>query len=146
MALAHASWIHGHSMQIEHPDQITSIWRAGFYIRIIGNSGTYNWFHFAIPTPVIVNDRRLKVGSVMLCFRTLSGDASVNNVHVYDAEQKIAEHNNLRMTGEHPFERFEVPGHPEARFGIGISIGVSFGVESMNHGMEFSSAGCDFLL
>ena len=39
VTLAHASWIHGHSMQIEYPDKITSEWRAGFYIRLDGRPG-----------------------------------------------------------------------------------------------------------
>lgn len=143
--LAHASWIHGHSMHIEYPDRLVSEWRAGFYIRVEGNSGSKNWFHFAIPTPVIVNGNRLKVGSVMLRFKTGSADASVKHVHVYDGEKKIAQHNNLNLHGENMFKRFDVPGHPPVKWGLGISIGVGFGVESMSHQMEFTSAGCDFL-
>ena len=90
MALAHAVWIHGHSMQIEHPDRVDSVRRAGFYIRIDGKPGRDNWFHFAIPTPVIVNDYRLRAGSVLIRFRTGSVDASVRAVHVYDGERPIA--------------------------------------------------------
>lgn len=144
-ALAHASWIHGHSMQIEDPAAIQSVWRAGFYIRIEGKSGLHNWFHFAIPTPVIVNDHRLRVGSVMLVFRTMSADAIVRDVHVYDGDVKIAEHNGVNLTGNIGWRRFDVPTHPEVKMGIGISVGVGFGVESMSHRMEFISAGCDFI-
>ncbi len=143
--LAHASWTHGHSMQIEYPDRIASQWRAGFYIRVEGKPGSKNWFHFAIPTPVIVNDNRLKVGSVMLRFKTGSADAFVSHVHVYDGEKKIAQHNNVNLHGENMFKRFNVPGSPPVQWGLGISIGVSFGVEPMSHQMEFISAGCDFL-
>jgi hypothetical protein len=132
-------------MHIEYPDRIASEWRAGFYIRISGKSGTENWFHFAVPTPVIVNDKRLKVGSVMLRFRTGSADARVKHVHVYDGEKKIAQHNNVNLYGENMFKRFDVPGHPPVQWGLGISIGVGFGVESMSHQMEFISAGCDFI-
>mgnify|MGYP001404356031 CR=1 FL=1 len=52
--LSYASWIHGHSMAIEYPDRIVSQWRAGFSITVEGKRGTHNWFHFAIPTPVII--------------------------------------------------------------------------------------------
>jgi hypothetical protein len=31
-------------------------------------------------------------------------------------------------------------------WGLGISIGASFGVEMMDHHMEFISAGCDFVV
>ena len=147
MPLAHAMWIHGHSMQIEYPDRVDSVRRAGFYIRIEGKPGMGNWFHFAIPTPVMVNDNRLRVGSVLIRFRTGSGDAFVSAVHVYDGERRIARHDNLHLApGKWHTERFDVPGDPEIRWGLGISIGVGFGVEQMiSHRMEFSSAGCDFL-
>lgn len=146
VVLSHAMWSHGHSMQIEYPERLSSIQRAGFYTKIIGKSSTRNWFHFAIPTPVIVNNQRLRVGSVLIRFKTGSGDAFINAVHVYDGERKIASFDNLNLSPKQ-FEtkRFKIPKNPKIKFGLGISIGVSFGVESMPHNMKFSSAGCDFL-
>ncbi len=132
-------------MTIEHPDRLMAVWRAGFYIRAVGLPGTANWFHFALPTPVILNDRRLRAGSVMLRFRTGSADAWVEHVHVYDGDSKIAEHNDLRLSGEHPFERFEVAAQPEVQWGLGVSIGAAFGAEPLSHAMEFIAAGCDFI-
>ncbi len=143
--LAHAMWIHGHSIQIEYPDRISKIWRAGFFAHIEGKAGTNNWFHFAIPTPVIVDSRRLRVGSVLLVFRTKSADAAVNSIHVYDGDRKIVEYNGLNLTGELGMRRFDVPAHPSVVTGVGISIGVGFGVEMMSHCMEFIAAGCDFV-
>ena len=146
MALAHAMWIHGNTMQIEHPEHVDSVWRAGFYIRVDGKPGRDNWFHFAIPTPVIVNDYRLRAGSVLIRFKTGSVDASVRAVHVYDGERPIARHDGLNLAPRQwHTEQFDVPGNPEIRWGLGISIGVGFGVESLSHRIEFSSAGCDFL-
>ncbi|MBU7048242.1 MAG: hypothetical protein HXS54_17555 [Theionarchaea archaeon] len=145
MVLAHAMWVHGTSIQIEYPDRINSIWRAGFYTQIDGELGTDNWLHFAIPTSVIVNDKRLRVGSVMVVFRTGSPDAVVRDVHIYDGEKKIAQHNGVNLSGNIGFRRFDVPTHPEVAFGIGISIGVTFGTDkAKNHTMQFISAGCDF--
>jgi hypothetical protein len=143
--LAHAMWVHGHSMQIEHEERLASALRTGYGITIDGKPGTDNWFHFAVPTPVIVDDSRLRVGSVMLVFKTMSADAVVRHVHVYDGANKIAEHNDIDLHGDAGFVRFEIPSSGGAEFGIGISIGVSFGVESMPHSMEFVAAGCDFL-
>jgi hypothetical protein len=146
MALAHAMWVHGHSMQIEYPDRLSSIKRRGMYIRVEGKSGMSNWFHFAIPTPVIVNDNRLRADSVMVRFRTGSVDAFVKAIHVWDGERRIATHDNLGLAPTRwEWPRFDVPGTPKIRWGLGISIGVGFGVEGMSHRMEFSSAGCDFL-
>ncbi len=143
--IAYASWIHGHSMQIEYPDQLASQWRAGFSITVEGKPGTNNWFHFAIPTPVIINDVRLRADSVMLSFRTSSVDAIVRDVHVYDGSTVIAAHNNIKLTKENLFVRLMIPDRPEIWVALGISIGVSFGVEMMDHHMEFIAAGCDFM-
>ena len=144
-SLAHAMWVHGHSMQIESTDNVASVLRAGYGILIDGKPGTNNWFHFAVPTPVIIDDNRLRVSSVMLVLGTMSADAVVNHVHVYDSENKIAEHNDVNLHGDVGFVRFEVPSGPEDAHGIGISTGVRFGVEAMSHSMRFVAAGCDFL-
>jgi hypothetical protein len=144
--IVYASWIHGHSMQIEYPDQIASQWRPGFYISIEGKPGTTNWFHFAIPTPVIVNDVRLRIDAVMLRFATGSVDSFVRDVHVYDGEARIAAFNDVYLSGDNGFAKFDLPERPEVLWGLGISIGVGFGVEMMNHTMNFISAGCNFTL
>jgi hypothetical protein len=143
--IAHAMWIHGHSMQIEYPDRLASQWRAGFSITVEGKPGSSNWFHFAIPTPLIVNDVRLRADSIMLSFRTSSVDAIVRDVHVYDGSTVIAAHNNIKLTKENLFVRLMIPDRPEIWVALGVSIGVSFGVEMMDHHMEFIAAGCDFM-
>jgi len=142
--IAHAMWIHGHSMHIEYPDRIASERRTGFSINLEPKSGSVNWFHFAIPTPVFVNDVRLRADSVMLRFKTYSVDAWVRDVHVYDGDKLIAAHNGVNMSKDHLFERFVVPDRPEIQWGLGISIGIACGVEGMDHHMEFFAAGCDF--
>lgn len=143
--IAYASWIHGHSMQIEYPDRIASERRAGFFIMIEGMPGTDNWFHFAIPTPVIINDVRLQPDSVMLCFQTNSTDALVQHVHVYDGGTIIAEYDDLNLSLLNSFVRYAVPNNHQMVLGLGISVGVSFGVEAMDHHMYFAAAGCDFV-
>lgn len=145
VAITYASWIHGHSMQIESPERIASQWRAGFGFTVEGKPGTTNWFHFAIPTPVIINDVRLRPSSVILWFTTGSVDAFVTNVHIYDANTKIAEYNGLALSLVNFLTRFAVPTKPLMGYGLGISIGVGFGVENMDHHMEFISVGCDFV-
>jgi len=142
--IAHAMWIHGHSMEIEYPDRLASMRRAGFSINVEPKSNSTNWFHFAIPTPVIVDDVRLRVNQVMLRFKTYSVDAWVRDVHVYDGEKLIAAHDKVNLSKEHWFEIFVVPDTPLVQWGIGISIGIACGVEMMDHHMEFFAAGCDF--
>ncbi|MHC4621478.1 MAG: DUF6623 family protein [Planctomycetota bacterium] len=141
--IAHAMWVHGSSIQIEHPDRIESVWRAGFYTRIVGKPNTTNWLHFAIPTPVIVEGDRKQVGTVILRFRTGSTSAVVRDVHIYDGEAKIASHNDVNLSGNHWFERFGVAHGPGVRWGLGISLGVTFGTGRARN-MDFVAAGCDF--
>jgi hypothetical protein len=148
MAITQAMWIHGNSIKVEYGDRIKSIWRAGFYARIVGKPATTNWFHFSIPTTVIVSDKRQMIDSVMLRFKSGSNKAKVTNIDIYDGEWLIASHSNL---GLYPsgfgLERFNVPGKPEIFWGVGISIGVSFtGTTDAQNTIEFSGAGCDFNL
>jgi hypothetical protein len=86
----------------------------------------------------------MRADAIMLRFNTSSIDAFVRDVHVYDGEKLIAAHNNINLSKENLFTRLVVPDRPEVLWGLGISIGVGFGVEMMDHHMEFIAAGCDF--
>lgn len=147
--LEHAMWTHGHSMQIEYPEKIKSVWRIGPCIIVEGKPNTNNWFHFAIPTPVIVDQKRLLVGSVMIRYRTNPG-ALIHAVHIYDGENKIAAYDNLNLSSNgFSTPRFQVPYLPPVKWGLGISIGVRYSAKPANSSkepvIEISSAGCDFL-
>ena len=144
--VSYASWIHGRTMQIEYPDRIAREDRIGWCAFVEGKPGTINWFHFAIPTPVIINDVRLQIDSVLLIFKTGSVDAVVRDVHVYDGPWRIAVFDLINLTGDQPLVRLVLPGAPPVSQGLGISVGVGFGVEAMDHTMEFYSAGCDFVI
>lgn len=147
--LKRAMWIHGHSMDIENPGAIASIWRAGFFIRVVGKPNTTNWFHFHVPTPVIVKDKRLMVDSAMLRYRSGSSNAAVTNVHVFDGESRIAAHDGLALSPltNFAFQRFDVPGKPDVLWGTGITVGVRFGGGTdAQRTLEFASVGIDFNL
>jgi len=148
MPIAHAMWIHGHSIRVEYPTRLDDdTRRGGGFIRLVGLADTNNWFHVAIPTPVIVEDGRLRIDSVMLRFRTAG--ATVTDVHIYDGEHKIEiepPHEGLSLNPiDWAFERFDVlPTKPEVKWGIGISFKVVFD-SGANRRIEASSAGGDFL-
>ena len=148
-ALKQAMWTHGHAMAVEVPDRIASTWRAGFFIRVVGKPNTTNWFHFHIPTPVIVKDKRLMIDSAMIRFRTGSTQAAVTNVHIFDGEGRIAAHDGLNLSpqGNFAFQRFDAAGKPDVLWGTGVTVGVRFGTGTdAQRTMEFSSAGIDFCL
>ena len=142
-ALVHAMWTHGTSVHEEFPSRLARIRRLGPYGLFEGKPGTRNWFHYAIPTPVIVDNKRLRLESVMLQF-LVNSDVWVTNVHIYDGHRKIESFDGLMMTGDHLFERFDTL-NPYVRYGIGISIGVQFGTRNVRHVIRFISAGGDFI-
>jgi hypothetical protein len=146
-SINHAMWTHGTSVQVELMQNVRSLQRRG-WATIIRADRSSNWFHFAIPTPVIVSDTRLRIQSVILIFNTRSPRTFVEQVHVYDGRNSITQYRGLRLSGDHPLERFDVSGKPEVQFGIGVSVGVVFDYDfdTPDSGtIEFSSAGADFL-
>jgi hypothetical protein len=142
--LAHAMWIHGTSSHEQYPERLKTSRRVGLYALYEGKPGTHNWFHFAIPTPVIVNGRRLRLDSVMLTFLT-TPDVWVTNVHIYDGHRRIESYDGLSLTRSHWFERWDVLNKRVSR-GVGISVGVRFGTdEARRYLIGFVSAGADFI-
>lgn len=145
--LEQAMWGHGHSMVVEVPSNLVSEWRAGFFVRVIGKKDTTNWFHFPIPTAVIVDDNRLRIDSAMLRFRSGSNLADVTNVHVFDGENRVFAQDNLNLSPNTlGFNRFVLPNKPEVSWGVGVTVGVRFtGANNDQNTMEFAAAGVDFL-
>ncbi len=146
MAIEKAMWAHGHSMAIEFPNNILSERKLGYYYRVIGKANTTNWFHFATPTPVIVDNNRLSIDSAMLRFRSKSTNADVTAVHVYDGEIKILNRNGLNLSPKNfGLERFNIRPRKDVKWGIGISVGVRFsGNTNTKNTIEFAAAGVDF--
>ncbi len=134
-------------MQVEYPNRVTSVRHTGPFVRIEGSKGQNTWVHFPIPTPAVVDGVRSRVGTALVSFRTRS-HATVHEVIVYDGEERIAEHMDLNLEGDHLGSRFDVPGSPEVNQGINITVGVQFSegapdVRSMQ--IEIVGAGIEFL-
>jgi peptidoglycan hydrolase-like protein with peptidoglycan-binding domain len=144
-SIAEASWVHGTAVTVELPDNIESMRRFGFFTRLVGKPNTQNWFHFAIPTPVIVTNDRKVVGPCMLRFQTGGTNAVVRDVHIYDGEVRLVAHDSVNLSGSQPFTRFGVAQAPEVLWGVGISIGVTYGGgTAAQRTIDLISAGCDF--
>jgi hypothetical protein len=145
-SIAHAPWVHGTDINIEFPERLDGIRRAGFYTYLYGKENTSNWFHFAVPTPVIVDGKRLRIARAMLRCRTRSTKAIIRHVHIYDGYSRIASHNDINLTGNQWFAKFGVAHKPRVYWGLGISIGVRFESGSANERrMDFASAGFDLV-
>ncbi len=91
---------------------------------------------------------KLRAGAVLLNFRTRTSDAWAYEVVLYDGATTVAAFRDIHLDGDHPAERFDVPGHPEVQTALNITVGVQFAsnpstVPAMT--MEFVAAGCEFI-
>jgi peptidoglycan hydrolase-like protein with peptidoglycan-binding domain len=145
-SIAHAMWAHGTDLHVEVDANVESIRRYGFFTRVIGKANTTNWYHFAIPTPVIVSGKRLVFARAMLRFVTGGTSAVVRDVHVYDGSARLIAHQFVNLSGSQGFAVFGVPQKPSVFWGAGISIGVQTGGgDALQRRMDFISAGIDFV-
>jgi hypothetical protein len=110
-----------------------------------GAAGTHNWFHVAIPTPVISDGTRVALLRVFVLFATDSG-VSIDAIHVWDGPNRIQQFDNLTLSGDHLFDidasnTFALPAVPRILWGLNIAVGVDFSAEG---NISFSTAGADF--
>lgn len=143
-SLENATWIHGNAALIEYPNRIDSQRYFGFFNRIIGKANTTNWIHFALPTPVIEDGRRLVMDRFML--RATTGNAAtLRDVHIRDGERVVALLNEVNRSGNLSFEKFGVAGMPAVSWGISVSLGFDFGAGSNSQRrVDLISAGFDY--
>ena len=145
-------WTHGHTPFAETQNvQIGSIgW--GALIRAPRNSFDTEWIHYAIPTPVILNDVRPQILRVLILYDTFNGttvnSGVLTNVHVWDRSNRILEINGLELSGNHldldASNRFNFPGGVTPVFGVGVSIGYHFDPAHRDGTLLITSVGADF--
>jgi len=144
----HAMWIHGHSVRAQREGYALSKTYLGWgaVYRMVGDE----WFHIAIPTPVIVGGVDTTLQKVFVLFKT-SGTAKITAVHVWDGPTKIQAFDGLDRSGDHSSQLDKDnswtvnPVH--IKWGLGICVHVDFGPPSQIGVPEitFASAGADFM-
>lgn len=136
----YSSSTHGHDLQLETPDNFESVWRAGMFIRLKGKPSRTTWVHFALPTPVIIHDHRLKLYAWSLRFKTDAG-VTINEVHIYDGENVISRKNDLNWRANDWQEQGGVlTEQPSINWGIGISINIEFANADTSRNIDLVSA------
>lgn len=157
MAL-YASWVHGHSAQIELNERgrgasedvggvpWTSIIgsRRGGQVTFRGQDNSAYWFHLAVPTPVIENGVRARLIRAMFLF-TADPAVTLGSVHVWDGPSRVFARDGLAIGGtqlalQENLTQFTLPSS-EVRWGIGISLLFNF-ADAGNVGLH--TAGVDF--
>ncbi len=164
--LKYASWVHGNAVVLENPSNILVMRRGhGTEMQFTfapGRPAQGTWCHIAIPTPVIVNDVRLKVQKLFLLFKT-GQHASIDNIHIYDGPWKIAAFDvvagsnySARRTGNHSQgvdaqNMITLPTPHEVSLGLSISftftpvaVNSSLAMVDPEGTLLITSAGADF--
>jgi hypothetical protein len=148
MPQIHASWVHGTSVQPERQGYFMNVWRPGFGALFVSHNapGEGEWFHVALPTPVLIGGVRSHVRKVLLRYASVLG-AKITAVHLYDAETKIVGFDNLLLSSpSDALVDWQVQPPHEMKYGLGVSIHVDFGPPTAQGvpGLWFRAAGADF--
>jgi hypothetical protein len=122
-----ATWVHGNALTAQTPGKLDEIIHMGSGTLLFVKSGTQNWFHIPISTPVLINNVRAQLVRVFILYQTDPADGIISNVWVYDGETIIQEFNNLQWAGPHGSaidnsNHLMLAAPHSVCFGIGISF------------------------
>ncbi len=115
-----------------------SVFRLGY--------GQDNWFHFAIPTPVIDDGVRVRLERFFVLYAAQPG-VQVVAAHIWDGPNRIQAYQGFAYTGNHSAaidaQNSWAGGGNPVFWGIGISVLVrNTGTADAN--IDFTTAGADF--
>lgn len=148
MTTVYSMGIHGHSMNIEDMSLVDHFVRLGFAIEIRGRYPSSNWFHFAIPTPLVISNKQQKINSVWFTYKASDPNTFIKQIGVYDGQYLIIKQDGMKLSSQdYETYRLEIPNKPIIRYAVGISIQVVFGnPDVFSHcRIQFNYAGCDFI-
>jgi len=139
-AYAEWMWAQGNVGEIEYPANCTYKY-FGWGLDIAQKPGLYNWIHLPVPS---------KAGGtwgaryIRLRFYTGSADALVSEIHVYNGSTKVKTFLGLGLSNGWKDLQFDLGSKMYFTRGMGISVRIGAGVESMSHRFIFSAAGANF--
>ena len=136
-------WTHGHSGHVE--DSVNtptlSVLAAGLSISQSMN-GTYNWVHFAVPTP---GDPSYQAQYIKVIFDfTPCINSKISAIHVYDGGMKVKEFTFASSACGSNVLTLDLGSPRSFSQGLGVSAKVDFGVDSGMDMFIFRSVGADF--
>jgi hypothetical protein len=126
-----SEWVHGTIVEAEAPENLASngIRRYGWGTTFHGKSGSTNWFHIPITTPVLIDDHAPDLVKVYVFYKATG--ATITSVHVYDGPRQVKSFDGLRLTGDQsgqptPANSWEIKPQITIAHGLGITVGVQF--------------------
>lgn len=103
-----ASWAHGNAVVTELPSGLlVRHWGWGTELQFTfaaNQSPPAAWCHIPIPTPVILNDARLKVRNLYLLYKT-GQHTAIDSIHIFDGPNRIHTEDFINGSGNSPLRR-----------------------------------------
>ena len=126
--------VHGHSGDIEYMDRVASTDRQkmGWGLDFTQNPGSSNWIQYSIPTIPFTKTRYLLV-RYETGVTGETADSIITSFHVYDGGTNIYQNNSVNLTGGPAYTLIDMGEDKTISWGLGLSIAVGAGVESMSH-------------
>ena len=160
MPLKAAMWVHGNIVQAEFPEGLIVIpevgrteFRRGWGTLFQGPRDPrpetlMNWFHFPMPTPVILDDVRPQLVRVFVFYKATFTE--ITHIHLYDGPARVKTF-DVSLSGDHSTaiddsNTWSIDPPLTIFFGLGISVGVTFHpVSHAPNELLFTTAGADFV-
>lgn len=149
MSTKQSMWIQGTSVQAEREGYFISKSRPGWGAEFRTQGA--EWFHFAIPTPVIFGGQDSTIQKVFILYKT-GLSAKITALHIYDGPNKIQVFDGLNLNGNHSSNldtnNTWQMNAVHIKYGLGLSVLVDFGQATPTGVPEiiFTSAGADFII
>lgn len=159
MPLRTSIWVHGTIVQVENPDALANTVRKGRGTAFTGKSASFNWFHFPVPTPSVLDNIRPLLAKVFVYYDSIQGlSPTIEKIHLWDGGQQIKTFEQLNLTGSHGNQQdamntFAVDPPVKIIHGLVICVGVRFPVKKIppdfipdltDLNILFTAAGADF--
>jgi len=152
----YVNWVHGSDVNIEWTNKIHDGGsnsapghpRPTGRGTIVRQESGVNWFHFAVPTPTVVNgditDTTPVVIEDVFLHATVNESAQVDRVHVWDGDTRIWVRNDIEgLENQEIVEKWDVSDDPVSR-GVVISVRVHFHTGGEVGTVTFHGAGAQF--
>jgi len=144
-------WTHGVNVQIEYPDNIVGMTgnecaeprRSGWGTLVHQKENTTNWFHFAIPTPAIINNQEATLRFIRLRAE-INETARIDTIH-FRHDNRVIFSKEINFTNCSVDETFQSSG-TIIRRGLALCVHISFLPGDARGMVIFKGAGACFVL
>jgi hypothetical protein len=112
---------HGTSVQVEFPERVTYMRRAGWGTVARQAAGAENWFHFAVPTPRQINDHSFTCNRIWLDAK-VDQLTMIDGVHVYDSTFLMKRFDHLSYVGRDQWYSFDPEPFEVVALGVSVYV------------------------